>query len=96
MLFAAPATRRSSTASRARRSETSASSGPGPHTTCSSVRVGGVVAAAWFLADAAAEGRKVVLAMLVVGLVFVSVIALGELTHHLGSKRKAQRPRRTL
>lgn len=55
-----------------------------------------MVAAAWFLADAAAEGRKVVLAMLVVGLVFVSVIALGELTHHLGSKRKAQRPRRTL
>ena len=40
-------------------------------------------ASLWFVADAAAEGRKVVLSMLVVGLVFVTVIALGELFHWL-------------
>ena len=38
-------------------------------------------------ATAAEEGKKVILAMLVVGLVFVSVIALGELTHWLRSRR---------
>ena len=32
---------------------------------------------------AAEEGKKTVLAMLVVGLVFVAVIALGELFHRL-------------
>ena len=30
--------------------------------------------------DAACEGKRVILAMLVVGLIFVSVIALGQLT----------------
>jgi hypothetical protein len=34
-------------------------------------------------ADAAEEGRKVVLSMLVVGLIFVGVIAIGELSHWL-------------
>ena len=43
-----------------------------------------------FLADAAEEGRKVVLAMLVVGLIFIAVIALGELTHYLSVKRKSR------
>jgi hypothetical protein len=38
-------------------------------------------------ATAAEEGKKVILSMLVVGLVFVSVIAVGELTHWLRSKR---------
>ena len=33
---------------------------------------------AWLLANAAEEGRNVILSMLVVGLIFVSVIALGE------------------
>ena len=33
---------------------------------------------AWLLADAAEEGRNIILSMLVVGLVFISVIALGE------------------
>ena len=42
------------------------------------------------LADAAEEGRKVVLSMLVVGLVFIAVIAIGELTHYLAAKRKAR------
>ena len=34
-------------------------------------------------ATAAEEGKKVILSMLVVGLIFLSVIALGELTHWL-------------
>ncbi len=49
-----------------------------------------MVASPWFVADAAAEGRKVVLSMLVVGLIFIAVIALGELTHYLAAKRKAR------
>jgi len=49
-----------------------------------------------FLADAASEGRKVVLSMLVVGLVFVGVIVIGELTHFLAAKKKARTPSRTL
>jgi hypothetical protein len=55
-----------------------------------------MVAALWFLADAAEEGRKVVLSMLVVGLVFIAVIALGELVHYASAKRKASKPSRTL
>ena len=39
------------------------------------------------VADAASEGRKVVLSMLVVGLIFVAVIAIGELTHWLRHRR---------
>jgi hypothetical protein len=45
-------------------------------------------------ADAAAEGKKVITAMLIVGLVFVSVIALGETSKALARRRKARRPRR--
>ena len=52
-----------------------------------------MVAALWFVADAAEEGRKVVLSMLVTGLVFVGVIALGELTHYVGHKRKSAKRR---
>ena len=37
--------------------------------------------------SAAEEGKKTILAMLIVGLVFVSVIAVGELTHYLRRKR---------
>jgi hypothetical protein len=33
--------------------------------------------------SAAAEGKKVITGMLIVGLVFLSVIAIGELTHWL-------------
>jgi hypothetical protein len=43
---------------------------------------------AWLLADAAEEGRNVILGMLVTGLVFVFVIALGETTHALRHRRK--------
>ena len=55
-----------------------------------------MLASLWLIADAASEGRKVVLSMLVVGLIFIGVIALGELTHHLAAKRKASKPGRTL
>ena len=47
-----------------------------------------MVAAFWVLADAAEEGRNVVLSMLVVGLVFIAVIVLGDLVHHASAKRK--------
>ena len=36
---------------------------------------------------AAQEGRKTVLVMLVVGLIFLTVIAVGELTHWLRHRR---------
>jgi len=50
-----------------------------------------MVAALGLVADAASEGRSVVLSMLVVGLIFVGVIALGMLTTYLGHKRRAAR-----
>jgi hypothetical protein len=37
------------------------------------------------------EGVSVILVMLVVGLIFLSVIALGELTHHRAEKRAERR-----
>jgi hypothetical protein len=50
--------------------------------------------ALWLAVDAATEGKKVILGMLIVGLVFVSVIALGETTEAWNRRRKARRPRR--
>jgi hypothetical protein len=44
-----------------------------------------------FLADAAEEGKNVVLSMLVVGLVILGVIALGELNTWLGHRRQRGR-----
>ena len=43
----------------------------------------------WFVAaeDAATEGRKVITGMLIVGLIFVAVIAIGELTHWARHRR---------
>jgi hypothetical protein len=38
--------------------------------------------------DAAEEGQKVITAMLIVGLVFVSVIAIGELTKFVLHRRR--------
>ena len=35
---------------------------------------------AWLLANAAEEGKNVITGMLVVGLIFIAVIALGELS----------------
>jgi hypothetical protein len=40
------------------------------------------------LLNAAEEGRNVILGMLVTGLVFVLVIALGETTHALRHRRR--------
>jgi hypothetical protein len=40
------------------------------------------------LGDAASEGKKVITAMLVVGLIFVSVIVLGETAHWLRHRRR--------
>jgi hypothetical protein len=44
----------------------------------------------WLVAtdDAATEGKKVITAMLVVGLVFVSVIVLGQTVHWLRHRRR--------
>lgn len=53
-----------------------------------------IAALAWFVGNAAEEGRDVILSMLVVGLVFIGVIALGEAVHYAAVKRKeAQRNR---
>ena len=40
------------------------------------------------VADAAAEGAKVVLTMLATGCVFLLVIAIGELSHHVAKARR--------
>ena len=47
-----------------------------------------MAAALAYLADAASEGIDVILAMLIVGLVFVGVILLGELAHWAARARK--------
>ena len=44
------------------------------------------------LFDAASEGRNVILGMLIVGLIFLTVIALGELLHY-AEHRRAERKR---
>jgi hypothetical protein len=41
--------------------------------------------------DAASEGTHVILGMLVVGLIFLTTVVLGELTHWAGNRRKARR-----
>jgi hypothetical protein len=38
-------------------------------------------------ADVAEEGKKVITAMLIVGLIFIGVIALGELSRYLRHRR---------
>jgi hypothetical protein len=47
-----------------------------------------------FLADAAEEGRNVILGMLVVGLIFIAVILLAEGAEWLGHRRRRARARR--
>ena len=44
----------------------------------------------WFVAtdDAATEGKKVITGMLIVGLVFISVIVLGQTMHWLRHRRR--------
>ena len=48
-----------------------------------------VLAALLPLADAASEGKKVILAMLLTGLVFIAVIVLGETSRWLRRRRGA-------
>ena len=43
------------------------------------------------LLDAASEGTHVIEGMLIVGLVFLAVIVLGELTHWAGHRRAERR-----
>jgi predicted membrane protein len=50
----------------------------------------------WVLANAAEEGRNIVLSMLVVGLIFLAVIAIGDLAHLSAARRRAQRSKRPL
>ena len=47
-----------------------------------------VVALASLLADAAAEGKAVIEAMLIVGFIFILVIAAGEMSHWLRHRRR--------
>lgn len=42
---------------------------------------------AWLLADAAEEGRHVVIGMAIVGLIFISVIALGQTSRWFRHRR---------
>jgi hypothetical protein len=42
---------------------------------------------AWLVADAAEEGKNVITGMLVVGLIFIAVIALGELSRIARGRR---------
>ena len=41
--------------------------------------------------DAATEGKHVILGMLIVGLIFLVVIGLGELSHWAGQRRDERR-----
>jgi hypothetical protein len=62
-----------------------------PRTAHGCARVAAMLAALqWFLAveDAATEGKKVITGMLVVGLVFAGVIALGQTLHWVRHRRR--------
>jgi hypothetical protein len=43
---------------------------------------------AWLLANAAEEGRRVIIGMLITGLIFVAVIALGQTSRALRARRR--------
>lgn len=43
--------------------------------------------------DIAEEGRNIIIVMLLTGLIFLAVIALGQLARWLGQRRRAKRPR---
>jgi hypothetical protein len=49
--------------------------------------VAALIALHFVVADAAEDGRKVVLMMLATGLIFVLVIAVGQLSHWLRHRR---------
>jgi hypothetical protein len=87
---------RRSSGSRATRRATTRSTGRSRHTSRASYSIAPMLAALWLLADAAEEGKDVVLMMLAVGLVFLATIAIGELTHYLGVKRRRAKLNRPL
>ncbi|MDQ3889687.1 MAG: hypothetical protein M3312_03935 [Actinomycetota bacterium] len=43
--------------------------------------------------DVAEEGRRIVIGMLLVGIVFLGVIVVGQLSRWLSHRRRARRPR---
>jgi hypothetical protein len=43
--------------------------------------------------DPAKEGKKVIIGMLITGLIFIAVIALGQLSKWAAHRRQARRPR---
>jgi hypothetical protein len=43
--------------------------------------------------DPAEEGKKVIIGMLITGLLFIAVIALGQLSKWASHRRQARRPR---
>jgi hypothetical protein len=43
--------------------------------------------------DPAVEGKKVIIGMLIVGLIFIAVILLGQLAEWAAHRREAKRPR---
>jgi hypothetical protein len=45
------------------------------------------------LADAASEGKSIVLMMLATALVFIAVIAIGDLSHVVAARRRAKKTR---
>jgi hypothetical protein len=49
-----------------------------------------LAALSWILAveDAATEGKKVITGMLITGLIFIAVIAIGELSHWARHRRR--------
>jgi hypothetical protein len=55
-----------------------------------------MIVALQLLANAAEEGRNVVLSMLVVGLIFVVVVGIGELANYAAHKRSARKRSTTL
>jgi hypothetical protein len=85
-----------STGSRARRSGTSGSTRRSRHTSHGSYSIATMLAALWLLADAASEGKDVVLMMFGVMLVFVGVILIGDLVHSMGARRRRSKLSRPL
>ncbi len=54
--------------------------------------MGHVLAAAFVLADAAAEGKKVIIAMLITGLILAAPAVLGETYMYLKYHRRGRSP----
>jgi len=54
--------------------------------------MGHALAAAFWLADAAAEGKKVIIGMLIVGLILASVPILGETYMYFRFHRRGRSP----